>query len=240
MKLTLPNTAAGASLRVMSLFCSELQRHRLATAMALRDAILATATASEQIEICRTKLAWWQTEIERLFAASPRHPDAKAFAQLHANDAHSQALVREWLVSAEAEIDGLAPEDISQFRIGAFRYYGTLLMLLHDSQHERDAQVHEARECAVALALLDNQDGKANPFDIDGRDFSRPMLKDLATIGANTGFAPYGALAAILQRRLHARAQHTTEPGALRLLFLAWRGAQRAAKHAFRNSKHAD
>ncbi|MEM7612806.1 MAG: hypothetical protein AAF270_14055 [Pseudomonadota bacterium] len=235
MTLALPQSAAGDSLRLMSVFCDAEQRERLRVGWRLRTDILATATASEQPEICRTKLAWWHEEISRLFEGRARHPSSVAFSQHHPTDSQTRLLVEQWLVAAHAQIAAHAIDDTTEFRISAFRHYGAILMLLDTSTETRDRHVDGARECAVALELLDTISAGATAVESTAFELVNHSIEAVADIGNTSNSPAHAALSAILCLRLQ-RIDSARSPNALRLLLSAWWHASRSAKRIVKDT----
>lgn len=202
----------------------------LATAMkvtfALRDAVFASTVTSQQTEVCRVQLAWWQEELNRVTKGEPRHPKARAFAKAcHVGDG-VDVLFREWVVAAERRLENATAKDETAYRISAYRDYGTTLQLALNPTTPAAIAIEQ---CSLRLAIL--QDWS----EAHSRHEDSTSLLEVAYNSMQSKPSSEDPTLALLLHlcdstidRLHSK---NKQPSALYLLWRAWRQARHIASN---------
>ncbi|MEL7297155.1 MAG: hypothetical protein AAGJ86_05800 [Pseudomonadota bacterium] len=211
---------SGEILSLSATFLPPQQGELLRAVFALRNCVIKSAHTSAEQQVCQTQLAWWHDELDRLRNGEARHPASKRLAKALVATDRTRELMQEWVVLAQRIIERRTPENATDWQIDAYRHYGAALQIAFDNA----AQPEMLRDCSNWLSLLelprsislDQLDAPDAPDAPDG------MLD--ATITNDRG-----GLAMITRTCKQAllRMKRTGRtPGALYLLWLAWRSAR--------------
>lgn len=213
---------AGDCLRLGLQFANINERELLDAVLALRDAVLASAHTSHETAVCRTQLAWWGEELQRVCQGEPRHPlSIQCHEQLPVTD-DTRALFEEWTLLAEQILRGDQPSTFDGYRLHAFRRHGTTLRLVFGAD---DACIAAINSIALRLAMLN----EATDANADASELQAPELKSQTQLPAGCPRALF-IIHGLCEHAQRIIEQRRRAPSALQQLWLAWRLARRHTK----------
>lgn len=96
--------------------------------------------------LARTKLAWWRTEVEGLYAGRPQHPVTQALAPHLERFGIRQALLNDILDGMEMDLDANRYPDFAALRQYTYRVAGAVGLLAAGIFGYRNAQTLEYAE----------------------------------------------------------------------------------------------
>ena len=142
--------AAPLDLRLALTFSPAADRVALTALFALYLEIREVPVECRDPGVAEVKLAWWQQEIEALYAGKPRHPLTQALAPHLAPLAGYEPVFLDLITGTRMDIAGSAPASYEDVKRYCFRYSGALA--------ELGALVSGARsrEALLAARLLGN------------------------------------------------------------------------------------
>lgn len=146
----------GSSLYYSLLSLPLLQRRGIAALQSFRQEIVDVVDECREAGVARTKLAWWQEELNRLFADQPEHPVSHALAvHLDQLSPHRDYL-RDMINGAEMDLDYDAYPSFKELRLYCQRLGGSMGILAAEIlAYEDPRTVQFARELGIALQLVD-------------------------------------------------------------------------------------
>jgi len=104
--------------------------------------------------VARLKLAWWRTEIDSVFAGTPRHPVALALVPVVARHAVTQAQLQTVIDGMEMDLDKLRYLDFAELEIYCDRVAGIVgLMSAEIFGYEDPRTRGYARDLGIAFQL---------------------------------------------------------------------------------------
>ncbi|MEM7765303.1 MAG: hypothetical protein AAF290_14645 [Pseudomonadota bacterium] len=208
---------SGDILSFSAIFLPPEQGTLLRAVFSMRNHVLDSAGTSAEQHICQTQLAWWQEELDRLCAGEARHPASQRLAQLLMATDRTRELMQEWVVLAQRMISQQSPVNATDWQIDAYRHYGAALQIAFAA----DAQPAMLKQCSNWLSVLELP-RSTSLEQVDPKDVPDGLL-DAAITNDRGGLAmvTHSCKMVLLRMKRTGRT-----PGALYLLWCAWRSAR--------------
>lgn len=122
-------TASGSSFYYSFLFLPKARREAITALYAFCREVDDVADECTDVNIARTKLAWWRAEIANLYAGNPQHPVTKALASVvrdyDLNEEHFQEIID----GMEMDLEQNRYADFKQLQLYCYRVAGVVGLL---------------------------------------------------------------------------------------------------------------
>ena len=146
--------ASGSSFYYSFLFLPPEERHALTAFYALCRELDDIVDDCRDPQVARLKLAWWNEEIDRLYAGAPRHPVGQALAPVLRASAIDRAQLQEILDGMAMDLERSGYADFKALQLYCHRVAGVVGQIAAQILGYRQRATHKyAHDLGVALQL---------------------------------------------------------------------------------------
>ena len=146
--------ASGSSFYYSFLFLPPEQRRALTAFYALCRELDDIVDDCRDPQVARLKLAWWNEEIDRLYAGAPRHPVGQALAPVLRASAIDRAQLQEILDGMTMDLERSGYADFKALQLYCHRVAGVVGQIAAQILGYRQRATHKfAHDLGVALQL---------------------------------------------------------------------------------------
>ncbi|MGH8127362.1 MAG: squalene/phytoene synthase family protein [Gammaproteobacteria bacterium] len=208
------------------LFSPHEMRGSVRAIAALFVELEAIVTRFRELNIARTKLAWWRDELERLDAGSASHPVTKMLAEDNADTSH--LLLSDLVTGMELILLAGPVTDLATAQMRAERGLARLTVVLARLFGDASAPVEDYASLGTAIGLTRLL--AASGLDQEARQSIASAAQNQLAAEcpmAGTAPAPLRVLAALAWRKSTGRtARVSTQRSDPRRVFTAWQAAR--------------
>ena len=147
----------GSSSHYAYLFVAEPAKSLIMVLHALQKELNQVLLINSDSAIARIKLAWWRTEIDRLFAGTPEHPITQSLSKFAEFSAFEKRHFYQMIDAVEMDLEQNRYMDWPEFESYCRLHSASLGTLIAQALGVREAaELEQVQELAIALQLIEH------------------------------------------------------------------------------------